>query len=340
MRQRILVSAALLLLIDLLLTTAVFAQGSTGVIRGQVVDVLGEGVHGVTITLSDPQRGLTRTVTTNSSGRFQLQLVPGTYVLKSTASGYTAVVVEQLTVNVAKVTQLTIPIKTAEIEEIVVFGTAEQLTATATGETSLYISLEEVAMLPVSRSIEAVALMAPGTVPGIEAFGDDKTLVSFGGASVAENIYDTDVLNVTNFRTGLGGSSVPFEFYDQFQIKTGGYSAEFGRSTGGVLNAVTKRGGNEFKYGVVAYFEPESLQGTSPDTMRPDGSYYDFNSKNSHSSSTTDLYVSGPIIKDRLFFFALYELQNSSEQYTTSSRSKPAAIQPSSVARQAAYSTP
>jgi hypothetical protein len=175
--------------------------------------------------------------------------------------------------------------------------------------------MDDVAQLPVQRNIESIALMAPGTVPGIAAFGEDKTLVSFGGASVAENIYYVDGLNVTDFRTGMGGSSVPFEFYEQFQIKTGGYSAEFGRSTGGVLNAVTKRGGNEFEFGVVAYFEPEWLQGTSPDTLRPDGSYYDRNSENSQSSTTVDLYVGGPIIRDRLFFFALYEPQSSSEQY-------------------------
>jgi hypothetical protein len=175
--------------------------------------------------------------------------------------------------------------------------------------------MAEIELLPVERNIESVALMAPGTVPGIVAFGDDKTLVSFGGASVAENVYYIDGLNVTDFRNGLGGSSVPFEFYEEFQIKTGGYSAEFGRSTGGVLNAVTKRGGNEFEFGAVAYYEPEWAQGTSPDTMRPDGSFYDYNSNNSRSDTTVDLYISGPIIRDRLFFYALYEPRNSTEKY-------------------------
>lgn len=66
-----------------------------------------------------------------------------------------------------------------------------------------------------------------------------------GGASVGENAYYINGMNVTNFRNGLGGSTVPFQFYDQFQIKTRGYSAEFGRSTGGVVNAVTRRGTNE-----------------------------------------------------------------------------------------------
>jgi hypothetical protein len=303
----------------------VAAQGVTGTVKGQIVDAAGVGVPGITVALSDTSKGLTRTVTTNASGRFQLQLAPGIYVLKSSGSTYTAVTVEQVSVNVAAVTEMIIPVRDSVIEEVVSYGTPAPLLATATGETSLNISLEELRMVPVSRSIEAVALLAPGTVPGIKSWGGggghgayayDKTLVSLGGASVAENVYYIDGLNVTNFRNGMGGSSVPFEFYDQFQIKTGGYSPEFGRSTGGVLNATTRRGNNEFEYGIVTYYEPELGQGSSPDTVRADGSYYDFNSKNSESSLKTDLYVGGPVIKDHLFFFVLYEPQDSSSEYT------------------------
>ena len=115
------------------------------------------------------------------------------------------------------------------------------------------------------------------------------------------------VLNVTNFRNGLGGSSVPFEFYDQFQIKTGGYGAEFGRSVGGVINAVTKRGSNEWEYGVVTYSETSLAQGNSPNTILADGELYDFNAENEQTSFVTDIYLSGPIIKDHLFFYVLYE---------------------------------
>jgi hypothetical protein len=189
----------------------------------------------------------------------------------------------------------------------------------ATGETGLNISLEELSMMPVARNIEAVALLAPGTLPGDESFGGsggaapDRTLVSFGGASVAENVFYIDGLNVTNFRNGLGGSSVPFEFYDQFQIKTGGYGAEFGRSIGGVLNAVTKRGSNDWEYGVVTYYETQI--GDNPNTLRPNGSYYDLNSENDRNRFTTDLYVGGPIIKDHLFFYVLYEPQNTQNDY-------------------------
>ena len=82
----------------------------------------------------------------------------------------------------------------------------------------------------------AVALLAPGLVKG--EFGG----VSFGGSSVAENSVYINGLNVTDFYNRVGFSSVPFSFYKEFQVKTGGYSVEFGRTTGGVINAVTQIG--------------------------------------------------------------------------------------------------
>jgi outer membrane receptor for ferrienterochelin and colicin len=246
-----------------------------------------------------------------------MQLPPGVYELSSSKSGYSSVTIEQVAVNLGVATNLTIPVQDAQIEEITTYGTATSLMPATTGETGLNISLEELSQVPVARNIESVALLAPGTVGGDVAFGDDKTLVSFGGASVAENVYYIDGLNVTNFRNGLGGSSVPFEFYDQFQIKTGGYGAEFGRSTGGVINAVTRRGSNEWEYGVVSYAESTLAQGTSPDTILADGSIYDLNSENEQTKFATDFYVGGPIIKDRLFFFALVEPSDTTTDFNS-----------------------
>lgn len=307
MSKRLLLTAVSALLIAFGSIGTAFAQGSSGLLDGHIVDAAGSGVAGVAVTVSDTSTGLTRTATTNSSGKFKMQLPPGVYELKSTKSGFSSVTIEKVMVNLGAASQVTIPVTASTIEEITTYGTATSLMPAATGETGLNISLEELSKLPVARNIESVALLAPGTVAGDNAFGDDKTLVSFGGASVAENVYLIDGLNVTNFRNGLGGSSVPFEFYDQFQIKTGGYGAEFGRSTGGVINAVTKRGSNEWEYGLVMFSDLALWQGTSPNTIRSDGVLYDLNKENEQTSLTTDIYVSGPIIKDRLFFYALYE---------------------------------
>ena len=317
MSKRLLLSTVSALLIAFASVSTVWAQGSSGLIDGKIVDGSGSGVAGVSITVNSPGTGLTRTATTNSNGNFKIQLPPGAYELKSSKSGYSSVTIEQVAVNLGVTTDLTIPVQDSSIEEITTYGTATSLMPAATGETGLNITLEELSQVPVARNIESVALLAPGTIAGDVAFGDDKTLVSFGGASVAENVYYIDGLNVTNFRNGLGGASVPFEFYDQFQIKTGGYGAEFGRSLGGVLNAVTKRGTNEWEYGVVTYSETSLAQGKSPDTFRADGTLYDKNRNNEQTSFTTDLYLSGPIIKDRLFFYALYEPQDTQSEFNS-----------------------
>ena len=317
MFKRLLLSTVSALLIVLGSMTIAFAQGASGKLNVQFNDEAGSGVAGVSVTISNASSGLTRTAVTNSDGVIRLQLPPGEYQLNSSASGYNSVVIEAIAVSLGGQAQLSVPLVTSAIEEIVTYGSSKQLIANATAENSLNISLDEVARMPVPRNIEAVALLAPSTTPGDQAFGEDKTLVSFGGASVAENAYYINGLNVTNFRNGLGGASVPFEFYDQFQIKSGGYSAEFGRSLGGVLNAVTKTGDNDFKYGLVTYFEPEGARSTSPDTLRSNGDLYDLNSENTRSQYTADVYVSGPIWKDHLFFYALYEQRNTTEGFNT-----------------------
>jgi len=306
-------------LIVFLLPAWAFAAGSNvnGIVKGQITNETGMAVSSAIVTIESVATGLTRSTTSDSSGRFEFQLPGGNYTLKAASSGYSSVEVSSVVVKIGATTDLTIPVVASAIEEIVTYASAENLIDTNGAETALNLTIEEVAMLPVPRNIESVALMAPGTVAGDTAFGEDKTLVSFGGASVAENIYYIDGMNVTNFRNGLGGASVPFEFYSQFQIKTGGYGAEFGRSLGGVLNATTKRGSNDFHYGLVTYFEPESLRKTSPNSIRSDAVLYDLNDSNEGSSGVTDVYVSGPIIQDRLFFYALYEDHTTSEKFTS-----------------------
>ena len=103
--------------------------------------------------------------------------------------------------------------------------------------------------LPVERDLHVGrAARARRLTKGDNEFGG----VSFGGSSVAENTVYINGLNVTDFYNRVGFSSVPYAFYKEFQVKTGGYSVEFGRTTGGVINAVTRSGTNEFEFGAEA----------------------------------------------------------------------------------------
>ena len=163
----------------------------------------------------------------------------------------------------------------------------------------------ELERLPVPRNVTSVALLAPGTTEGDSRFGNGNT-VSFGGSSIAENQVYINGLNVTNFRNGVGFSNPPYDFYDQFQIKTGGYSAEFGRSTGGVINAVVKSGTNEFHAGVNAYFIPSDLREYRPSVKDADGNYVTYRENDKSSSTNYNIWTSGALIEDKLFFYAIY----------------------------------
>lgn len=175
-------------------------------------------------------------------------------------------------------------------------------------ESVTILTAQMIENLPVARNTSAVALLAPGTTQGVSAFGN---LVSFGGASVGENAYYVNGFNLTNHRNGLGGGTVPFEFYDQFQIKTGGYGAEFGRSTGGVINATTKKGTNTFKAGANLIWSPNLLRANSPSVFLPTGAPYTNRADSYGEAISANLFAGGPLVKNRLFFFGLVEARNS-----------------------------
>ena len=128
--------------------------------------------------------------------------------------------------------------------------------------------------------------------PVFSSWGDDADF-SFQDA-MARNKMRTD------FRNFLGASAVPFQLYDQLEIKSGGYQAEFGRSTGGVVNAVTRSGTNEWHYGFNIFYSPDELREDSPDT------YAQANRFDQRMTLESDFWVSGPIIEDRVFIYGLY----------------------------------
>ena len=197
------------------LTSAVYAQQATGSIRGAVA---GAG-EGVVVEAVDVNRGVTRSRTTDADGSFRFDAIPiGSYkvsVLKDAA------VVDSFDVDVglASVVVVNLGFTAADVEEIIVTGTRVQPMDTSIAESGLVIDSEALLELPIERDLTSVALLAPGVSLGDYRFGGVGN-VSFAGASIAENTSYINGLNLTNFRTGVGFSQVPFEFYDTLQVKT------------------------------------------------------------------------------------------------------------------------
>ncbi|AXT37613.1 TonB-dependent receptor [Alteromonas sp. BL110] len=294
------------------ISAPVVAQESKGTITGTSVSAsTDQALAGVEVTIVNLETGLTRTLVTDSDGRYTFPLLPpGNYSLTAKRDGFSIAQEKQFSVRPSGKTNLDVALEAGDVERISVRGTSISNIDVTSSESQLYVDQEFIAKVPVPRDISSVALLAPGTVSGDSDFGN---YASFGGSSVGENVYYVNGINVTNFRNGLGGSELPFEMYESFEVKTGGYSAEFGRSTGGVINARTKSGSNEFKWGASAYYEPAALRAHQPDVFyrtqedadEAGTAYYVVNKEDETGETNVNLWASGALIEDKLFFFGL-----------------------------------
>jgi hypothetical protein len=187
--------------------------------------------------------------------------------------------------------------------------------------------------LPLGRSAEDIALLAPGVGLGSpELVGGPLGTPAnvFGGASTAENAYYLDGMNTTELLNNQGGITLPYGAIEQQQTFISGYDARYGRSIGGVINQIGKSGSNEWHFGVRALWQPASWRSdpvnyyfNNPLTAgRADyeglmpGDISVYRKGNDSSESIYDAYISGPIIQDKLFFFVGAE-QDDSHYKTT-----------------------
>lgn len=266
--------------------------------------IYGQAQTGKTVTIKNPATGFTRNVTVGENGRFNFPKLPtGNYVVISDGKE------RNVTVTIGTGSPVNF---NNNVETIEVVGSAMASIDTSSVESTSVFTSEQIELLPVARDLTSVALLAPGTTAGDSAFGN---LASFGGSSVAENGYFINGFDVTNIRNFTSFANLPYDAVSQQQVKTGGYGAEYGRSLGGVVNLVTKRGTNEWKAGGAIYYTPESFREDGKDSVSQDpeltygNQYVAYRSANRYDYLSYNAFVSGPIIEDKLFFFGLFEGQ-------------------------------
>lgn len=308
------------------LSSPVLAQSATGAVAGRADP-------GTVVTISNPATGFSRAVTVAGDGSYRIgQLPPGDYQVQVSRGGQA--VGQPLAVNVPLGGTANVNLGSdGNVTNIggvtVVGGAVVNRVDVRSIETATNVTREDLARVPVDQSLGSVALLAPGVIGGNSSFGG----ISFGGSSVAENSVFINGLNVTDFYRRQSWSAAPFAFYREFQVKTGGYSVEFGRSTGGVINAVTRSGDNELRGGIEATFEPAAWRSAGEDHAFEDIVYrftatgqleevprapgvpravaeYRF-SRDTQALTKTNLWASGPLVRDRLFAFAMFEHRGS-----------------------------
>jgi len=303
MRPTALVCVSLILTV----TAPAVAQETTGEIVGAVISMDGAPLPGVDITLENPRVGFSRSAVSRDNGEFRFPaLIPAQYQLTAERRGFKSVKVP-VDVDLGRAVTVELSLEVGSFEDAIEVTAAVpnvDVTSTVSGFTTNTDDL--LSKIPVQREVTQIALLAPGTYAADNYWQQPawtglltpgQGFVSSSGSSFGENSYQLNGLNITNFRWFMGSSFVPMEFVDEVQVKTGGYEAEFGRSTGAVINMVTKRGTNIFRGGFSAYWEPESLQEQEPDA------YGNYNQDEGRENFELNASLGGPILRDRLFFF-------------------------------------
>jgi hypothetical protein len=303
------------------LAASVWAQSAQGFVYGRAK-------AGAVVTLVNLNTGFEQKTQASVEGDFKFSHIPpGHYRVMSGDTSRDADVSMDAGIQVDFL---------AEMPEISVSGRKGQYRVDMLSvESSTLFTQEKLRTLPVARSPDAVALLAPGVVRGDSGLGRGG-LPSFGGASVGENGYYINGFDVTNIRNFLSYAELPFDAIDQQRTKTGGYGAEYGRSLGGVISLVTKRGDNEWKGGAAVYWEPQSLRATGRDVsnLNPGktGNYTVYNSRDTQDSASVVAYLGGPLIKDRLFVFGLVEQpDNRTEDFDHSTNVRTRSTQPTGL---------
>lgn len=273
---------------------------------GRVQGTDGQPIAGATITVTSNGQGFTRTATTASDGTYRVSALPqGSYTFSVTAENFDGFTDNNVVLTQGNgANQFTLAPSGAAATtggDIVITGRKQTIDFDRNTTGTVINVSDTAARIPVARDITSVILLSPGAVAGDNRFGN---LPAINGASVSENAYFINGLNITQFRNGLGAVTVPFDFYQTIETKTGGIPAEFGRFTGGMFNATTKSGTNEFHGGITFNWEPDDLRSVTRNTYASD---------NDASFSERREFIaqlSGPIIKDHLFFYGIYQSRN------------------------------
>jgi len=277
--------------------TAHAQDSTTGAVRGQVRDrASGEAIAGAMVVVSGPALQGRQGTSTDETGQYMVGgLPPGTYriVVRHGDARFSR---EDVLVGLGKVAVVNIDVGTGRQpgETIVIKGRAPFIDQDST-KTGTTVTRDYTDNVPAGRTFGTVLRAAAGAE-------DDFYGTSLGGASSLENTYIVEGINTTDPVFGLLTTDLPTEFIQETEIITGGYNAAYGRSTGGVVNVITRSGSNELHGSVFGYWTPGALVAASKPSPQA-GSAID---REDNLSSQFDLgaEVGGPIIKDRLWFHA------------------------------------
>ncbi len=297
---------------SLLLPQPVAAQAVTGTILGTVKDTQGATVPGANVTLTNTGTGLTRTLVTDSVGEYTApQLPTGTYTVKGELTGFKTVSLSNVHLGVDQKVRIDLKLDVGTVAEAITIEAETPLVQTNSSDLSVTVEGKTIESLPLNgRNFVALTRTIPGVVRGNPGSNIDgagslawRASASFSanGQRPRDNNYLLDGVdnNETWLQTVVIFPSV--DALDEFKLQTSTYSAEFGRSMGGVVNLQIKSGSNKFTGSAFEFLRNDKYDANNWFNNRAGRAKPDFSQ---HQFGGT---LGGPIMKDKTFFFADYQ---------------------------------
>ncbi|PYX30247.1 MAG: hypothetical protein DMG80_12915 [Acidobacteria bacterium] len=319
-------SASLLALL-FVLSAASFdlqAQVTGGTISGTVVDTSGRVIANCTIAITNSETGIARNVTTNSDGFYTApNLTAGSYDLSFAAPGFKTDIRKGIALTVGASTTLDLTMQVGTTIETVQVQTEAPAVQLTTSDIGAVVNATTVRELPLNgRSWTDLAALQPGvdtihTQPDFSA-GTDRGNRGFGqqltisGARPQQNNYRLDGVSINDYANGSPGSvlggSLGVDAIQEFSVLTSNYSAEYGKTSGGVVNAITRSGTNQFHGSAYEFLRNAALDARN---------YFDVGNIPPFKRNQFGGSIGGPIIKSRTFFFADFEAIRQSKGLTS-----------------------
>ena len=306
----------LICLLTLGLSAVAFAQSTTtGAIGGVVTNPNKEVVPGASVTVKNAGTNKEDSATTDDSGRFKVpNLQPGNYSVTVNSSGFSPMTQENVVVEIGRETNLEVALSLGPVTGTVDVSAEAPVINTTQQDFSSNINQTSINELPINgRRWSNFALLTPGAVPD-GTFG----LISFRGISglLNNNTIDGGDNNQAFFAEERGRTRISYSISQaairEFQVNTSSYSAEYGRSAGGVVNAITKSGTNDFHGGVFYYQRNNKWGARNPLAVRQaliNGVFTPVGYKPVDVRHQFGGIIGGPIVKDKAFFFFSYDQQ-------------------------------
>src|SRR5437868_303311 len=303
---------AMLLLLSIGLLVGVHAQSSTvGSITGTVRDPQGAAVPKAEVTVTEEKTGLSRTVTATDDGFYNFTSLPaGVYTVSTGPTGFKKTVTTGVDLHVNENKTVNLDLQVGAVTETVTITSEQAPVELRSGEVSSLVSEKQVTELPLNgRNYAQLALMVPGVSPVTQAGAggafasrgtglDSGVDMSVNGNQSNTNLWTVDGVN--NMDVGSNRTLLVFPSVDsiqEFRVERNSFSAEFGQAQGAVVNLITKGGSNDFHGSIFEFYRKDSLNANSFFLNRAGQPKAKLNYNNFGGN------FSGPIIKDRIFFF-------------------------------------